>query len=737
MSDTPSGAYVIDEDYTIVNFNDTIKRLYPQLEVGEKCHRRLMGLDEPCPPCPVANHVFGPRTDDELHKLLEQIRDTGAKVLLDDFGSGYSSLGMVGSYPLDVVKTGKSFVDEIEDTATVRAVIASTIEMCHRIDMKTVAEGVETRAARGRPLQPGRPDRPLGAVHPGVPPRRLHDGVRQRAHAHGLEPSRAALPGQTLLRVHARSRRPLRPLPDEPDGRRGEKTVEVDDGDHVFQLKARYATWNGRRVFIEYGRDVTDIERLAGLVAFRRPCHIGAADAPARYNGTMNEIEVPHKAQHIIDLLEAAGFEAFVVGGCVRDAIMGRTPNDWDLTTSARPAQIEQVMADAGLTTLATGVKYGTVTVRVEHESFETTTFRADGPYSDGRHPDSVELLEHIDGDLARRDFTVNAMAYNPKTGIVDLHGGQDDLSRRVLRAVGDPHTRFDEDALRILRGMRFSSVLGFAIEPKTAAAMHADRLLLERVSAERIWAELAKLLCGPDAVRILREYRDVIAVPIPELEPEFDFDQHNPFHAYDVWEHTLHALAAAKPDASAPMRLGLLLHDIGKPHCLTIDESGRGHMYGHEKVGESIARGVCRRLRLSRAATDEVTSIVRWHMFTIPDTPRSMRRFLLKHGPELSQELFAVRRCDKVGLGREQPEDSPLNVAFAKAEALMEEQLAAAPVFGVKNLAVGGADLMELGLAEGPGIGQMLGRLLEAVVDGEVANERQPLLDYARRLLD
>ena len=177
-------------------------------------------------------------------------------------------------------------------------------------------------------------------------------------------------------------------------------------------------------------------------------------------------------------------------------------------------------MADAGLATLATGVKYGTVTVRVDHESFETTTFRADGSYSDGRHPDSIELLEHVDGDLARRDFTVNAMAYNPKTGIIDLHGGQADLSRRVLRSVGDPHTRFDEDALRILRGMRFASVLGFAIEPETAAAMHADRLLLERVSAERIWAELAKLLCGPDAVRILREYRDVIAVLIPELEP-------------------------------------------------------------------------------------------------------------------------------------------------------------------------------------------------------------------------
>ncbi|MGN0059148.1 MAG: CCA tRNA nucleotidyltransferase [Coriobacteriales bacterium] len=321
--------------------------------------------------------------------------------------------------------------------------------------------------------------------------------------------------------------------------------------------------------------------------------------APARYNGTMNEIEVPHKAQRIIDLLEAAGFEAFVVGGCVRDAIMGRTPNDWDITTSARPAQIERVMADAGLVTLTTGAKYGTVTVRVDHESFETTTFRADGSYSDGRHPDSVELLERVDGDLARRDFTVNAMAYNPKTGIVDLHGGQEDLSRRVLRSVGDPHTRFDEDALRILRGMRFASVLGFAIESETAAAMHADRHLLDRVSAERIWAELAKLLCGPDAVRILREYRDVIAVLIPELEPEFGFDQHNPFHAFDVWEHTLHALAAAKPDAPAPMRLGLLLHDIGKPHCLTIDENGRGHMYGHEKVGAPIARGVCKRLKL------------------------------------------------------------------------------------------------------------------------------------------
>ncbi len=444
-------------------------------------------------------------------------------------------------------------------------------------------------------------------------------------------------------------------------------------------------------------------------------------------------VELPYSAQRILDVLEAAGFEAYVVGGCVRDALCGRTPNDWDITTSAKPHEIKRVMQAEGLACIDTGIAHGTVTVLVDHVPFEVTTYRSDGNYADGRHPDSVVFLDRVDGDLARRDFTVNAMAYSPHAGLLDPFGGQVDLGAGVLRAVGEAAKRFEEDALRIVRGLRFAARFGFEIEPETSRAIHELRHLLDRVAAERIWVELSGLLCGPYAVPVLREYADVIFQIIPQLEPEFEFDQHNSFHRYDVWEHTLHALAAAPDDMDATVRFALLLHDIGKPHCLTFDEQGRGHAYGHEKVGEPIAKEVCKQLKLSRAERDTVVHLVRWHMFSIPDTQKSMRRFLLKHGRERAQQLFAIRRCDKAGLGRKQAPDSPLNIAFSKAEKLMDEQLNAQPVFGVRDLAIGGRELMDLGVPQGPQIGEILNGLLQAVVDGDVENERDDLLALAK----
>lgn len=452
-----------------------------------------------------------------------------------------------------------------------------------------------------------------------------------------------------------------------------------------------------------------------------------------RYYRCMTTIEIPHNANAILQMLESAGYEAFVVGGCVRDALLGHAPADWDITTSAKPEEVKAAAQEASFKTIDTGLEHGTVTVIIDHELFEVTTYRQDGAYSDGRHPDSIEFLTSIDGDLARRDFTINAMAYSPKHGLVDLYGGQADLQAKVIRAVGDPRERFREDALRIVRGLRFASRLGFAIDDETSQAMHELRHLLDDIAVERIWVEFSGLLCGEYVTSILRVYSDIVFTIIPELEPEYGFEQHNPFHLFDVWEHTLHALDAATPDMDATLRFALLLHDIGKPHCFTMDENGRGHMYGHEKVGEPIAHDVCVRLKLSRAQREAVTHLVRWHMFTIPDTERSMRKFLLRHGEKPAQDLFAIRRCDKFGIGRVQSPDNDMSVAFAKAEILMDEQLNADPIFGVANLEITGRDLLDAGVEQGPAIGIALNKILDAVVDGSLANNRDDILAYAK----
>ena len=443
-------------------------------------------------------------------------------------------------------------------------------------------------------------------------------------------------------------------------------------------------------------------------------------------------IEVPAKAQRVLDALSAAGFEAFVVGGCVRDAIMGRMPNDWDITTQALPQQTREVCEAAGFAVFDTGVEHGTVTVHVDHEPFEVTTYRADGTYSDGRHPDSVTFLPSIEGDLARRDFTVNAMAYNDARGLVDLYGGVKDLASRRLRCVGNPHKRFAEDGLRIIRGIRFSSVLGFAIEGGTAAAINEDRELLLPVAMERIRDEFLKLLCGPNAVRVLLEYRDVAATFLPQLAPEFDFDQRNPYHIYDVWEHSVRTCGCVRPDPV--MRLAALIHDVGKPSTFFTDDGGRGHFYGHAQAGAPIADDICRTLKLPNATRKNIVALVENHDRNLPQTSRSCRRMIASLGESACRQLYELFAADKLThSGLNQVENMQ---ALAASKELFEETLANMTAFSERDLAIDGRDLIELGFEKGPILGRLKRELFSKVVDEELCNERAALLDYAKSKL-
>ena len=290
-------------------------------------------------------------------------------------------------------------------------------------------------------------------------------------------------------------------------------------------------------------------------------------------------LQLPQGARYVMARLEESGYQAYAVGGCVRDSLLGRAPKDWDICTDALPEDMQRIFRCDHL--IETGLKHGTLTVMKGGEPYEVTTFRVDGEYTDHRHPDGVHFVTEVREDLARRDFTVNAMAWNPKTGVVDAFGGREDLARGVIRCVGDAETRFGEDALRIMRALRFASVYGFAIEEETARAIHRLKDTLQDVAAERIRVELAKLLCGQGAGQILREYSDVLFAILPQLAAMHGFDQHTPYHAYDVWEHTVRAVESVP--ANEVLRLTMLLHDSGKPAAFTVDENGVGHAHGHQ----------------------------------------------------------------------------------------------------------------------------------------------------------
>ncbi len=443
-------------------------------------------------------------------------------------------------------------------------------------------------------------------------------------------------------------------------------------------------------------------------------------------------MEIPAYVQSILKTLNAAGHEAWCVGGCVRDSLLsegrlpGRVPEDWDVTTSALP---EETMALFGRHAIPTGLRHGTVTVRSDHRSVEVTTYRIDGAYHDHRRPDSVAFTSSLEADLARRDFTVNAMAMGLSGELRDPFGGQADLEKGILRCVGDPDRRFGEDALRILRGLRFAAVLGFALDPATGESIRRNRMLLKEIAAERIWVELSKLLCGPGAAEILRAYPEVPGVFWPELLPMVGFDQRNPHHIYDVWEHTLHAVEAVPGEAV--LRYAVLLHDIGKPGCFHLDEAGIGHFYGHGAISRDLADRMLRRLKCATEFRETVVRLVEWHDRDIPRTDKGIRRALRALGETDLRRLIAVKRADNLA---QAPAYWDRQRELDRAEEILEKLLAEDACFSLRQLAVDGCDMMKLGLA-GPAIGRTLNLLLDAVVNGEQPNERAALLEAARRV--
>ena len=435
----------------------------------------------------------------------------------------------------------------------------------------------------------------------------------------------------------------------------------------------------------------------------------------------------------LLNRLKEAGFSAYAVGGCVRDSLLGLQPNDWDICTSALPEQMQRVFQD--FHTVETGLKHGTLTVIVDHEPYEVTTFRVDGDYTDHRHPDTVLFVDDLARDLARRDFTVNAMAWSPETGLADPFGGQQDLSSGLIRAVGIPEQRFEEDALRILRALRFASVFDFDIEPSTSAALRKMAPDLSRVAGERIRVELLKLLCGKAAGKILREYPDVLSVIIPEIRPMVGYDQQNHHHSYDLWEHTVRGVEGVPPDPV--LRLTMLLHDTGKPAVRTTDEKGEGHYRGHPKVSAEIAAKTAEILHLDNAFRDRLCTLVLHH-----DTPlrtqsgeiNTDRSFLLRRlnrfGEENLRALFLIHCSDRIATGYSTPERE--KARLAERNAALDILLAEQPCFTLKDLAVNGHDLTAAGL-KGKAVGEALQFLLEAVMDEKVPNEKQALLDYLK----
>lgn len=438
-------------------------------------------------------------------------------------------------------------------------------------------------------------------------------------------------------------------------------------------------------------------------------------------------IMIPSEVRKVLLQLNRAGFAAYAVGGCVRDSLLGRMPQDWDICTSALPEQTQACFADDRV--LLTGIRYGTVTVLRGAEAYEITTFRAEAGYQDARHPEEVRFLPSLHGDLMRRDFTVNAMAADAEGEITDLFGGREDLQSGVIRCVGVPEERFEEDALRILRGLRFAARLGFAVAPETAAAIHCLRQRLCAVAPERLRKELSGLLTGCGASAVLREFSDVICVLIPELAPCVGFRQYNPRHALDVWEHTLAALEAS--EAKEPLRLAVLLHDIGKPPAFSMDKQLVGHFYGHAVIGGAMTERILRRLRYDHETVQTVSELVRLHdRIHEPVQERQMKRLLSKHGEHMLRQLLRLRRADLLGKKTQDPEE--IERLTEEAETLLER--VSQQCVTLRQLSVTGRDLLALGVPEGPQIGSLLQRLLDAVLSGTLPNARDALLDAARQ---
>ena len=441
------------------------------------------------------------------------------------------------------------------------------------------------------------------------------------------------------------------------------------------------------------------------------------------------KISLPKEVKYIIEQLNSAGFEAYAVGGCVRDSLLERVPNDWDITTSATPQEIKSAFRR----TVDTGIKHGTVTVLIGGEGYEVTTFRIDGEYSDHRRPDGVTFTRELSEDLLRRDFTINAMAYSEGTGLVDLYGGVDDLKKGIIRCVGNPDDRFNEDALRIMRAVRFGAQLGFDIDEdtRTAAAKHAAEL--SQVSAERIETELTKLLVSPHPEKIMDMYElGITSVVLPEFDRMINTPQNTPYHRFDVGRHTIEVMKNVP--ASKVMRYAALLHDVGKPDTRTTDNNGQDHFKGHAKVSEGIAETVLKRLRMDNDTIRDVKNIVLWHDFGLKGgiTKKSVRKMLSKMGKEYFDFYVQIKRADIMGQSDYRADVSIdiLNQIIGFHDEIIEERNA----LTISDLAIGGKDLIEMGIKPGPEMGEILRQLLDRVLEEPELNKKENLGEIIKK---
>lgn len=452
------------------------------------------------------------------------------------------------------------------------------------------------------------------------------------------------------------------------------------------------------------------------------------------------KIEIPTGAAYILQQLNKHGYEAYIVGGCVRDSLLGKQPNDWDITTSAKPEEVKAIFHR----TIDTGIQHGTVTVLVDREvlddgsgslashtdyAFEVTTYRVDGVYTDHRRPESVCFTASLEEDLKRRDFTINAMAYNPEQGVIDIFGGQEDLEKGIIRCVGEASERFDEDALRILRAVRFAAQLDFVIEDQTREAMRDQAKFLKDISVERICTELTKMIVSKHPERLEEAYElGLTQMFLPEFDVMMQTPQNNQYHLYDVGHHTLKVMEAVP--ATTVLRYAALLHDVGKPKCKTTDETGVDHFYGHQELSAKMARTILRRLKLDNDTIDQVCRLVKNHDYGLSgDGPgmKSFRRFVAQLGAEHFADFLEIRKGDMAGQSAYHLEQR--RQVIAHMEAMYAEIIEQKQCLKLSELAIGGKDLIAIGVKPGPDMGRILKALLDRVLEEPELNTREQLL--------
>jgi len=441
-------------------------------------------------------------------------------------------------------------------------------------------------------------------------------------------------------------------------------------------------------------------------------------------------INIPNHANDLIHMLQSHGHAAYIVGGCVRDSILGRTPNDWDICTSATPSEMLNIFNDKRI--IETGLQHGTLTVVVGDESYEVTTFRIDGDYSDNRRPDTVTFTSNLEEDLSRRDFTINAIAYNDEEGLIDPFGGLDDIKDMKIRCVGNANDRFQEDALRVLRALRFSCQMDFEIEEHTKYAIISNAQLLKNISKERVNSELCKMVICNRFPFVLRLYVGVFCQIIPEMCDIVDFQQNNPYHDYDVFTHTAKALSYDE-SCDLTTRLAILFHDFGKPHCYQDDEDGTRHFKGHGRVSAEIADAIMLGLRFDNKTRHDVAGLVHYHDATFEVGRKYIKRWLNKIGEEQFRRLLNVRRADIKGQKKEYGAERIEKVDVI--EQLLEDVLQEGECFSAKDLAINGNDLISIGYETGKKLGHTLSTLLQMVIDGEIQNEHNVLLQAAAKM--